>query len=100
MCDVEERRSDRGVSEMMKLPWKKLQSLDDLPKEGTNFLALWKGRICIGQYCKEDEAFFISFDPATYEGSWEVAPDRLKKFSHYILLDYPDAYPDDFVAMK
>lgn len=82
----------------MKLEWKKIESIDDLPKDGTRFLALWKGLICIAQYCNDDEKFFISFAPAEYEKSWEVSEDRLIKFSHFNLLPYPDVYPDDFVS--
>jgi hypothetical protein len=84
----------------MNIEWKKIESIDELPKDGTRFLALWKGLICIAQYCTYDEKFFLSFAPGEYGKSWEVTQSRLKKFSHIMFLNYPDAYPDDFVSIK
>lgn len=75
--------------------WKKVESREDLPKKRP-FISLWKGLICITEYDDEQDKFWIMFSPYVYERPWIIPHDRESKFSHYVPLDYPEAYPLDY----
>lgn len=66
--------------------WNKIEfsgNYPHIPRDGSNFLAIWKGRICICQYDEEEGRFFICFDPGDYCSTMKVSQDRENKFSHW-----------------
>lgn len=80
----------------MKIEWKRLNSLDELPRDGSRFLALYKGLISIAQYDEEEKVFYVSFAPAEYSDFQA----RIHKFEYWCELDYPAAYPEDWANNK
>jgi len=54
----------------------------DLPLDGSIFLSMWKGRICLTQFDTDEFRFYIMFEPAQYSQAWQVDPEREGKFSH------------------
>ncbi len=67
----------------------------ELPKDGRDFLALWKGRICIAAFDEDMGRFYICFDPISGV-SCRVSQDRERKFTHWAKLEYPE----DYLAIK
>ena len=71
------------------MDWIKIKDSYDLPRDGTVFLAIWKGRTCLTQFDKEEGRFYIVFDPAYYSQCWQIPPEREGKFSYWMQL--PDS---------
>ena len=46
------------------MEWIKIDSSHELPRDGSNFLALWKGRVSLCQFDSDEGRFYIMFDPA------------------------------------
>ena len=77
------------------MKWIKIQNRElarqELPKD-RSFLVMWKGRISICQFDKDEDSFFISFDPGVYEASWKISLDRERKFQYWAELEYPEGW--------
>lgn len=63
-----------------------------LPKDGSTFLALWKGQFCLISWDEDIERFWLQMLPGQYERDMEVAPERELKFTHWCKLIYPEDY--------
>jgi hypothetical protein len=74
------------------MQWIKINHSSELPKDGSVFLSLWKGRVCLTQYDSDEGRFYIMFEPADYSQSWQLAQDREYKFTHWMPL--PDLLED------
>lgn len=68
------------------MEWISVNGSQELPRDESVFLAIWKGRICMTQYDKDEGRFFIMFDPAIYGASWMLSQDRECKFTHWMPL--------------
>ena len=66
------------------MKWIKIEHPSELPKDGREFIALWKGRVCWAQYCTEENRFFLIYDPAYCTGLSPLPQDREHKFTHYM----------------
>lgn len=93
-CDVEKIKPctycDK-CSECAKLPmkigeWRPCKA-DTMPKDGTVFLSLWKGRACLTQYDEDEARFYIIWEPAEYPAPWPVSKDRENKFTHMMFIN-------------
>ena len=82
----------------MKDLWRPVNSIDDLPKSGKSFMAIWNGRICIAQYHDDEERFWISYDPAACESNGAHLDKTSElRISYWFPLVYPDCYPEEYV---
>lgn len=82
--------------ELLNNKWNKVEfsgNYPHIPRDESIFLVIWKGRISLAQYCKEEGRFFISFAPAEYEWSVKLDQDRENKFTYWMPL--PEAPKDD-----
>jgi hypothetical protein len=71
--------------------WKKVNSRDDLPKDGRRcFLVMYKGLHAICEYNKEEDAFYIDFAPDEYGANKVNREHKIKWW-----MDLPD-FPEDF----
>lgn len=75
------------------MKWIKIKNLQELPRNGHVFLSLWKGRICLTQFDKQEGRFYIMFEPSEYSQSWQLAQEREEKFTHWMNL--PEIPNDD-----
>lgn len=75
------------------MKWIKVNSRHDLPRNGQEFLAIWKGRKCLAQHDEEEDRFYISWAVADSPSSMYVPQDREGKFNYWMPL--PD-YPEDW----
>ncbi len=66
--------------------WIKIGSRNELPRDGSIFLAIWKGRICLVQHDVEEDRFYIVFEPASYSQSWKLDQEREAKFTFWMPL--------------
>lgn len=62
-----------------------------LPKD-RQFLALWKGGICLAEYDEEEGRFYICMFPASIAGIMRVSQERENKFTHWCELERPEDY--------
>ena len=72
------------------IAWKPVNNRNDMPFKG-QFLALWKGAICLAEYDEELNQFWIIFFPAQ-NSVMLVAHEREKKFTHWAPIEYPVDY--------
>lgn len=68
------------------MEWIKIESSHELPRDGSVYLTIWKGRICMTQFDIDEGRFYIMFDPAQYSQSWQVAQEREGKFAYWMPL--------------
>ncbi len=68
------------------MKWIAIESSHELPRDGSEFLAIWKGIISLCQYDMDDCRFFIAFQPAIYNGIMMMPQDRENKFTHWMPL--------------
>lgn len=77
------------------MKWNKVpdhcRSREVLPKDG-EFLALWKGSICLCEYSMEENCFWIAMYPSQQAGFMRVSHDREGKFTHWCQLELPEDY--------
>lgn len=62
----------------------------EMPQE-KQFLAIWKGAVCLCQFDEIEEVFAICYYPASYE-SFVVSPEREIKFTHWAEIPLPEDY--------
>lgn len=76
------------------IQWKKV-NIDDpcssLPKD-RQFLALWKGAICLCELDEDDDHFYLANQPATYRTSFKLHLEREPKVTHWCELERPEDY--------
>lgn len=75
------------------MKWIKVKHISELPRDGREFIALWKGRVSWAQYCPEEQRFFVIWDPAYTSGISPLSQDREHKLTHY--MNIPDM-PNDY----
>lgn len=63
----------------------------ELPKDKV-FFALWKGAFCVAEYDEEEDHFYVCFMPAIMSGIMKVCKDRVRKFTHYFIPEFPEDY--------
>ena len=75
------------------MEWIKITEKTQLPLEG-QFLAIWKGRICIVEYDEDLDRFEICFEPAQ-TGTYRIEPEGWAKFYYWMPLpDFPQEWKD------
>lgn len=67
---------------MLQIPWERIKSHNDLPRNGQIFIAIWKGRLCIVQYSIEEQCFYTSFNPAQLP-RFKIDQDKVDYFEFY-----------------
>lgn len=65
------------------MEWIKIKDRHDLPRDGSIFMALWKGIICIAEHDTEEDRFYISYHPAS-DGYMRIPQEREAKFTHWM----------------
>lgn len=70
------------------VPWKKLNDLDDLPKDGYPFLAMIGHRVAIVQYHIHTGYFWFCTDPAFNIPSTEIPMERLSLIDYYLEIKF------------
>lgn len=55
----------------------------------TQFLAIWKGQICLVDYDEEMDRFILCMLPSQYPGVMIVSRERECKFTHFCELKRP-----------
>jgi hypothetical protein len=74
------------------LNWNPITTLrKDVPLN-RQFLALWKGVICIAEYDQDEDKFYICFYPAQNASIMKVENERENKFTHWYELTCPQDY--------
>ena len=69
---------------------KDVHNRSDLPKD-VQFLALWKGAICLIEYDDDKDLFCMINQPSTYEVT-HLPLERESKITHVCLLERPKDY--------
>lgn len=67
------------------MKWIKINSRHELPRDGSIFLAIWKGRVALVEHDTEDDRYYIQFEPA-WTGSWQIDQEREDKFTYWMKL--------------
>lgn len=63
----------------------------EIPRDGSEFLAIWKGIVCIAQFDEDEGRYYITFQPAVYPGNSRIPQEREVKFTHWMPLpETPD----------
>jgi hypothetical protein len=73
------------------MKWNRVKNRNDMPKIG-QFLALWKGAICMAQYDEKLNQFWIAYFPAETCGLMLVTHEREDKFTHWVYVREPEDY--------
>lgn len=77
------------------MKWKKLINKpfdrNELPKNEP-FLALWKGGICLVEYCEDENCFYACNLPAQSAGLTRISHEREGKFTHFCEIEFPEDY--------
>jgi hypothetical protein len=68
------------------MEWIKVNHKQELPHDGSVFLSMWKGRICMTQYDIDEGRFYIIFNPAEYSQCMCVSQSRENKFEYWMPL--------------
>lgn len=84
-------------TETVTITWKKVTGRHDLPRDGREFLVLWKGRMSLAQFDEEEGIFYIVWDPADC-APMGVDQHREGKFNYWAdMPDYPLEYRGDYL---
>ena len=67
------------------MSWIKIENSHQLPRNGEQFLALWKGKISLCQFDIDEDRFYIQFDPVELP-SFQLPQSRENKFTHWMRL--------------
>ena len=62
------------------------------PKDGENYLALFKGQFCLLTWDEDKERHIMAWMPNSYDHVWELAPERERKITHWAKLVLPEDY--------
>lgn len=62
------------------------------PKDGENYLALFKGQFCLIAWDEDDERYHMAWMPNTYDEVWVLSPCRERKITHWAKLVLPEDY--------
>lgn len=71
--------------------WIAVDDRYQLPRDGSVFLAIWKGTIYLCQFDVDEDCFYVVCEPARYSQCWGISRRRPMKFTHWMPLpNYPE----------
>lgn len=70
----------------MQINWIPVITRNFMPMDGSNFLSIWKGRICLTKYDEEENSFWICMDADRFTAI--IGPERENKFTHWMPLPH------------
>ena len=62
-----------------------------LPKD-RQFLCLFKGAICLGDYDDDSDSFYLANQPSVYQACWKIDSEREGKIEYWCELQLPEDY--------
>lgn len=62
-----------------------------MPMDESIFIALWNRKICMAQYNKNKDLFYVVFDICRYNTCWKINSENESKFTHWSSIElYPE----------